>query len=164
MPRQLLASLAALALTASLAACATPPTVYAPAASNTSAGYRETRIESDRYRVVFRANPDLGRAEVEDLALRRAAELARQNGADWFRVVTRTTEQVGGTSGGGTSVGVGGSSGSRGSHVGVGIGINLTPDSRKYQTTLEVLLGHGPKPADENVYDAGAILNGAVSG
>jgi hypothetical protein len=152
---RLLIAAAALAL----AACATTPTVYGPAPAADAMGYREQRIETGRYRVSFRANADLKGPQVEDLALRRAAEIAQANGAAWFQVVSRFTEQVGGRAGGGTSLGLGGSTGSSGSGVGVGLGIDLSPDSRQYETTLEILLGQGAKPAgDGNVYDVASIL------
>jgi hypothetical protein len=146
-----------LALT--LAACSTAPTVYGPASTSSATGYRQTKIEDNRFRVSFRANPDLKAPQVEDMALRRSAELALENGREWFLVVNRFTELVGGASGGGTSVGVGGSSGSYGSSVGVGIGFDLTPDSRRYESTLEILLGSGAKPASPDAYDARAILS-----
>ena len=142
-----------------LVACSTAPTIYGPAATSSETGYRQTKIEDDRFRVSFRANPDLNAPQVEDMALRRSAEIALENGREWFLVVNRFTELVGGTSGGGTSVGVGGSSGSYGSSVGVGIGFDLTPDSRRYESTLEILLGNGAKPASPEAYDARAILS-----
>jgi hypothetical protein len=150
--------LLALLVPALFAACAATPTIYGPAASSTAAGWRDTRIEPDRFRVTFRANSDLKAPQVEDLALRRAAEIATQNGADWFRVVNRFTDQIGGSRGGGTSVGVGGSTGSYGSGVGVGVAIDLTPDRRQYESTLEVLLGRGEKPTDASVYSARDLL------
>jgi hypothetical protein len=121
-------------------------------------GWRATRIETDRYRVSFRANPDLKGPQVEDLALRRAAEITLQDGYEWFRVVTRNTELVGGRPNGGTSVGVGGSTGSFGSGLGVGVGFDLSPDTRKYETVMEILLGRGAKPADIDAYEARAVL------
>jgi hypothetical protein len=145
-------------LALAVAACASPPTIYHPAATVQDMGWRATKIENDRYRVSFRANPDLKAPQVEDMALRRAAEIAVNDGYQWFRVVSRNTEQVSGNRGGGTSVGVGGSSGSYGSSVGVGIGFDLSPDSRRYETTLEVLLGKGAKPDEANAYDARAVL------
>lgn len=148
--------LAALAFLA-LAACASTPTVYGPAARPSAAGYREQRIESDRYRITFRANADIRARGAEDYALKRAGEITLREGGDWFRIVTRSTEQVGGRSGGGTSVGVGGSSGSYGSSVGVGVGIDLSPDSRQWDATLEILVGKGPKSSDPDAYDARAV-------
>ncbi len=82
-----------------------------------------------------------------------------QDGYQWFRVVTRSTELVDGRRGGGTSVGVGGTSGSYGSGVGVGIGFDLSPDTRKYESSMEILLGKGPKPDDANAYDASSVMN-----
>lgn len=146
------------ALVCTLAACSTTPTVYAPAAGPEDIGYREQAIESGRYRVSFRANPDLDAAQTEDMAMRRAAELTLQQGGEWFRVVTRETERYGGRDNGGTSVGVGGSTGSYGSSVGVGIGFDLSPDSRRYVTTMEILIGQGPKPDEARAYDARSIL------
>jgi hypothetical protein len=93
------------------------------------------------------------------MALRRAAEITVADGYQWFRVVDRHTEQIGGRRNGGTSVGVGGSSGSYGSGVGVGLSFDLTPDSRKYETSMEILLGKGDKPGDPNAYDAQSILD-----
>lgn len=151
-------ALAAAILCLSMAACTTTPTVYGPAPTVEDTGYRSTRIETDRYRVSFRANADLKGPQVEDMALRRAAELAVADGYQWFRVVNRSTDQIGGRNKGGTSVGIGGSSGSYGSGVGVGIGFDLSPDTRRYETTMEILLGKGAKPDDANAYDAQAIL------
>ena len=156
-------ALAAVAFAVALAACSTAPTVYGPADTSSATGYRQTRIETDRYRVSFRANPDLKGPQVEDMALRRAAEITLQDGYQWFRVVNRSTEQVSGRPGGGTSVGVGGSTGSYGSGVGVGIGFDLSPDSRRYETTLEILLGRGAKPEGADAYDAQAILSRTAS-
>ena len=142
-----------------IAACSTAPTVYGPAATNSAVGYRQTKIEDDRYRVSFRANADLKAPQVEDMALRRAAEIALENGREWFLVVNRFTDLAGGSYGGsGTSVGVGGSSGSYGSSSGVGIGFSFSPDTRQYESTLEVLLGSGAKPSSPDAYDARAIL------
>jgi hypothetical protein len=142
----------------SIAACASTPTVYGPAIKASAPGYREQRIETERYRITFRANADLKGRGAEDNALRRAAEIARRDGYDWFRVVNRSTEQVGGREGGGTSLGVGGSSGRYGSSVGVGIGFDLSPDSRQWDSTLEILLGKGAKPPEPDAYDARSVL------
>lgn len=142
-----------------LAACATPATVYGPATAGDGTGYREQRIENDRYRVTFRANADLKPPQVEDMAMRRAAEITQQSGAQWFTVVTRSTDLVGGqNTPSGPSVGIGGSSGSYGSSMGVGLGFTFGSDTRQYETTMEILLGRGEKPASPNAYDAAQVL------
>ncbi len=157
--KRLLGTLALLAL----AACTSGPTRYIPALDGDDMGYREQRLEQERFRVTFRANPDLKGPQVEDMALRRAAELTIQNGYEWFHVVTRSTELAGGSyQQGGPTVGLGGSTGSYGSSVGLGLGFNLGGDSRQYQSTLEVLMGRGPKPSDPNAYDARSVLSRAM--
>ena len=154
--KRLLGTLVVLAL----AACTTAPTRYTPALANSDMGYREQRLEQERYRVTFRANADLKGPQVEDMALRRAAELTVQNGFQWFTVVTRNTELVNGSyRQSGPTVGVGGSTGSYGSSLGLGLGFNLGGDDRQYQSTLEVLMGHGAKPTDPNAYDAQQVLS-----
>lgn len=151
--------LAALSLGLALAACTSGPTRYIPAMDGDDMGYREQRLETERFRVSFRANPDLKGPQVEDMALRRAAELTVQNGYQWFHVVTRSTELVGGSyQKGGPTIGVGGSTGTYGSGLGVGLGFNFGGDSRQYQSTLEILMGRGQKPADPNAYDAQQVL------
>ena len=79
------------------------------------------QIESDRYRIVFRAGSDMSIRRAEDMALRRAAEVTLATGGEWFIVVSRDRDgndrdpvRVGG------SVGqTFGSRGYRGSSVGV---------------------------------------------
>ena len=143
-----------------LAACASAPTRYAPAANASEMGYREQRLEQERYRVSFRGNPDLKGPQVEDMALRRAAELTVQNGYQWFNVVSRYTDLADGSySPTGPTIGIGGSSGSFGSGIGIGVGFNFGGDSRQYEATLEILMGRGAKPADPSTYDAQQVLN-----
>lgn len=141
-----------------LTGCATPVTAYGPAADSNAIGYRDQQIEGDRFRVSFRADADLDAVQTEDMAMRRAAELTLQTGGDWFRVVQRDTERYSGRERGGTSVGIGGSTGSYGSSVGVGVGFDLSPDSRKYETVMEILVGENPKPDDARIYDAQTVL------
>jgi hypothetical protein len=142
--------------TLALSACATP-TVYQPAASARAVGFAETRIEADRYRVSFRGGGGAPVAQVQDYALLRAAELAIANGYDWFRVTDRFVEQVGGGSGGGPRVSLGGGSSSFGRRSSVGLGAGVGFDlsgGPQLAATLEILLGRGPAPRERDVYDA----------
>jgi hypothetical protein len=84
----------ALAITASLAACATA-TPYQPrmAAAQTSGGFSELRLEPDRYRVTFAGNSLTARETVERYLLYRAAELTLQQGYDWFETADRRTDR-----------------------------------------------------------------------
>ncbi len=153
--KRLLGALVILAL----AACTTAPTRYEPSLKGGDMGYREQRLEQERFRVTFRANADLKGPQVEDMALRRAAELTVQNGYQWFNVVTRNTYLADGSyTPSGPTVGLGGFTGSRGGGLGLGLGFNIGGDSRQYETTLEVLMGNGPKPSDPNTYDAQQVL------
>lgn len=88
MKRVLIAAASALALTA----CATA-TPYQPAGPYASSdGFRESRIESNRFRVSFAGNSLTSRDTVEMYLLFRAAELTLQNGYDWFAVADRDTD------------------------------------------------------------------------
>jgi len=148
-----------LAAALTLAACAAVgPAAYGPADKD-SFGYEDMRIESDRYRVVYRGSGGMPPELVEDYARRRAAELALANGYQWFRVVALDIE---GEERGGVGVGAGFGSGSYGrrSSVGVGVGGNLgTIGGQKYFTArMEVLMGSGEAPDDPGVYDAADVV------
>ncbi|HEU4430488.1 MAG TPA: hypothetical protein VFT98_17130 [Myxococcota bacterium] len=67
-------------------ACATE-TRYQPAEGPGDYGYREQRIESDRWRVAFRGNSMTELESVEQALLYRAAELTLEQGFAWFRIV-----------------------------------------------------------------------------
>ena len=84
----------ALALTAGLAACATP-TPYQPniPGQATSGGYSEVRLEPERWRVTFAGNSLTSRETVEAYLLFRSAELTVQQGYDWFEIVDRHTDR-----------------------------------------------------------------------
>lgn len=141
-----------------LAACATAVgTAYGPADSR-GYGYAETRIEADRYRITFAGDGATPPGAVEDYALLRAAELAVENGYDWFRVIGRSMDER--EKGG---VGIGAGLGGGGRNVGVGVGGNLgTVGAKKFYTAkLEALFGKGEKPADDSgaeVYDARSVI------
>lgn len=158
--RLLLAAFAA----ASLAACASPATtVYAPASITASGtGYEDIRIENDRWRVSFTGAGSASDAQVERLALRRAAELTLQNGFEWFEVVDRRTGREGRDR---SPVRVGGSVGrtwgSRGySGTGLGLGISLSPGQQAQRTvSLEIIAGSG-EPRPDRAYDAAQVARG----
>lgn len=147
--------IAAAALT--LAACATTPTVYQPAAGPRAVGYSEYRIEPGRYRVTFRGGPGAPPQQVMDYALVRAADLAIAEGYDWFRVADRFTEgrpdrgpRVG--------VGVGGADYGRRSGVSLGLGTSFNlGGGPSLASTIEVVMGRGERPRGLDTYDARAL-------
>lgn len=144
---------------AALAACTTP-TLYAPVAGSTASGFWEQRIETDRFRVSYRGGAGAPPAQVSDYALYRAAELTRDNGYDWFRVVSRFDEGVG-NRGPQFSLGTGSTSFGRRSSFGVGVGVGTSFDlggGPQLITNLEIKLGRGPRPPDPEVYGADEVI------
>lgn len=142
-----------------LGACATS-VPYGPATSDNAKGYSVQPIENNRFRVSYKDNTqELARSR----ALRRAAEVTLENGADWFQVVTAYSDTGELDGGGGSSVSIGGSSGSygRSSSVGVGIGLSLPlggGSSGPVVHVLEIITGSGERPDDANAYDANDVL------
>ena len=154
------AVLAALALTA----CATPqPTAYQAAAGPQAMGYSEFRIEPGRYRITFRGGPGAPPEQVSDYALLRAADLTIADGYDWFRVADRfmagqpdRSPQV--------SLGLGGGNYGWRSGASVGLGTSFSlGGGPSVASTLEVVMGKGPKPAGADVYDARGV-RGSIGG
>lgn len=148
-----------LSLAVALGACAAVgPTTYGPADSK-GFGYEESRIESNRYRIIYRGSGGMPPEQVEDFALKRAAEIAVANNYDWFRVIARdlTGEERGGL---GIGAGVGGGSYGRRSGVGVGVSGDLgTIGGQDYFTArIEVLMGSGETPEDGDYYDARSMI------
>ena len=72
-----------------VATCATP-TPYQR--DDTTGGYTEKLLESNRYRVSFRGNSLTSRETVETYLLFRAAELTVETGNDYFVMVERDTD------------------------------------------------------------------------
>lgn len=143
-----------------LAACATAVgTAYGPADSK-GYGYTQTRIEADRYRVAFAGDGATSPETVEDYAMLRAAELAVENGYDWFRVVGHTMDEA---EKGGVGVGAGFGTGSYGRRSGVSVGVGgdlgTVGGRRFYTSRLEVLMGKGDKPDDPAAYDARSLID-----
>jgi len=147
--------IAPLAAALALCACASAPTLYQPAAGPQSVGFSDVRIESDRYRVTFRGGPGAPPEQVSDYALLRAADLALEQGYDWFRVVDRSMGRIGRDNGPRLSIGTGSASYGRHSAVGVGLGTSFDlGGGPSLAQTIEVLMGKGPPPRDPDVYVA----------
>jgi len=147
----------ALIVAASLTACASTPTPYAPTNPD-GFGFREQRVESDRYIVTFSGNAWTPADQVADLALRRAADLTLSQGFDWFEIVGRTDGADARPSrGSGVHIGVGGASGSRGSSIGTSVGMSFPiggGSGGAASTALEIKMGSGERPTRPSVYDA----------
>lgn len=153
MNRLILATLAAL----SLAACATMPTLYQPAAGPQAVGYSDYRIEPGRYRITFRGGPGAPPEQVTDYALLRAADIALAEGYDWFRVSDRFLQ---GQPDRGPRLGVGVGGGDYGYRSGVSLGVGTTFNlggGPSVASTIEVMMGRGERPRGGDVYDARAL-------
>jgi hypothetical protein len=151
--------IAAAILALSLAGCASLAP-YGPQMRPGGQGFVEQRIEADRFRVTYNGVGAPG--PVADLALRRAAELTLAEGADWFEVTRRYVDGRPDSAGGvRPSVSIGAGSGRYGgwstSGVGVGVGLDLS-GPQPTSTTLEILIGRGPRPDRRDAYDAHEVL------
>lgn len=141
----LVISLGALALTA----CASPALpVYGPASVNPrGTGYEDVRIENDRWQVSYTAPASMPDSRLEELALRRAAELVITNNYDWFNVVYQTLDRDEGEDNpvrvrGGISQSFGAVSGTS-----VGIGVSVGQPRREDSVLrLEIIAGRGERP------------------
>ncbi|MEP1145067.1 MAG: hypothetical protein ABJH52_15215 [Henriciella sp.] len=146
-------AISALAL---VSACATS-VPYGPAAKDGAKGYSVLPIENNRFRITYKDNSmDLARSR----ALRRAAELTLEKGDDWFQIVSAYSD-TGELSGGGSSVSIGGASGSGGrSSVGVGLGVSLPlgGSSGPVEHVLEIVTAPGAKPDNPDAYNASEVL------
>lgn len=144
-------------LCAGVTACASGPTVYAPA-NGSDRGYSERQIEADRFRIRFDGGADVSFEELENLALRRAADLTLERGGDWFEIVSRSSDgdnerpvRVGGS--------VGQTFGSRRySGSSVGLGIQFNPGAGNKTIFLEILVRSGQRPDVPEAYEARDVL------
>lgn len=73
-----------------LAACASTPE-YVPADDPDDFGHYSTKLDDNRYRIVYNGGHSTGLNTTRDYALMRAAELTLRDGYDWFEVVDRET-------------------------------------------------------------------------
>lgn len=144
-PLGFITSLSALALTA----CASPDLpVYGPASVNPrGTGYEDVRIENDRWQVSYTAPASMPDTRLEELALRRAAELVVTNNFDWFNVVYQTLDRDEGEDNpvrvrGGISQSFGVVSGTS---VGLGISVGQPPREDSV-LRLEIIAGRGERP------------------
>ncbi len=147
-----------------LAACA-ESTPYQRAATPGSYGYSEQQIERNRFMVAFSGNSLTDRQAVETFLLYRAAELTREQGYDYFRLVRRDTDaerRITGTTGYRSRFDVF----YRYYHPHYGWygwrdpfwdDVNLREVTR-YQAMAEVQLGRGAPPDDADVFDAADVI------
>ncbi len=156
----------ALAAVTLLSGCATP-TPYQPAqnlaADGYHPGYSDTKLEDNRYRIVFAGNDTTPRETVENYLLYHAAEVTLSNGYDWFEVVKRASDAktrtvttydddpfFGGVSWRFYRRGFAG----WGAWGGFNDFDRDTMDFTRYQANAEIVLHKGAKPDTADAYDA----------
>jgi hypothetical protein len=167
MKRVWIAVAAALTLTA--CETATPYQPITAHTANTSGGFSEQQIEANRWKVAFAGNSLTARQTVERYLLFRSAQLTLNQGYDWFQAVdrhtNRKTDYVGDP---GPYPGWGPYWGFYRRGFGWGYGywgdpfwggpVDIEQISR-YTATVEILMGHGPKPANNpRAYDARSVV------
>lgn len=159
-----LAIMAAAALLAlSLAGCV-KPTPYKAVEDGSSYGYKDERLEENRYRITFSGNHLTDRSTVENYMLYRAAEITLAQGFDYFQIVTKETDAQTdyGYPGYGPSVFVFGGGGRGAFGWGVGSHHYYGPSNPQQWFTMvaNIVMRKGEKPADDtSAYDARAVLN-----
>lgn len=138
-----------------LASCV-GPTEYQPVGRGAE-GYAARQIADDRWRVSFAGNTVTPRATVEDYLLYRAAEIARDEGAAAFEVVTRETEANTTYLGAGAGIGFG--IGFHRRHFGAAaLPFEARPITR-YTAFAEIrLLDAETDATNADVYDAASVI------
>jgi len=175
MKRTMIALATVVALGGALAACETA-TPYQPLTpgSQVSGGYSDTQLEATRWRVTFHGNSLTSRETVENYLLYRSAELTVNKGYDWFEMVDRQTDKhtetyadpvgpIGPYGGWRPYWRFYGSWGWRDwdpywgdPFFADGIDVQTI---ESYEAEAEIVMGRGPKPADDpRAFDARAIL------
>ena len=146
-----------------LAACATGPSAYGPAAGN-DLGFKNTKLEKDRFRVSYTGrSPE----EARDFALLRAAQIALNEGYSHFKVINGSGYHNGGGSPVSTNIGVGvgrGWGGRTRTHTNVGVGIYdvaRAMEGSKATEEIEIILQNTGSQSGKypNVYEAQSVAD-----
>lgn len=143
-------------ITLALSACATP-TPY-QAGSDQINGYRDLKLQEQRYRVSFNGNSLTPRETVEIYLLYRAAELTLAQNMDYFLVQEQDTDTRSEYTGSGPSIGAGFAGGRRRSYS-LGFGASTISESNRYEAIAFISMKKGKAPEDNsNAYDAREII------
>lgn len=154
MKRIILSTIVAL----TLGGCATSQSAYGPADSYSDVGFRQTKIQQDRFRVSY-----TGRSleEARDYVLLRAAELTLNEGYSHFKIVNGGSSHNGSSNIGshvGVGIGNGGYRGSR-SRVNVGLGVHdvvRAVEGQKATENIEIIMQSSGGTAPD-IYDAKSV-------
>jgi hypothetical protein len=123
-------------------------TYYQPASSNEEPGYRDQKIEDNKYRISFVGNAVTPRETVELYLLYRAAELTTQNNFDYFVFSEHQVDAKTEVSGSSSAAGVYGygAYGRRGfPYYGMGMSSNISTQTH-YETVAYIKMQKGKAP------------------
>jgi hypothetical protein len=158
------AVIAAIGLGVALAGCETA-TPYQPLVTggDSPGGFTDQRLDADHFRVTFQGNTETSRERVENYMLYRAAELTVNSGYDWFDTTDRHTARDKQTYWDDWGPGPYGGFwhpywrywGPYGWGGWGGWGSTTTVE--KFQASVEITMGHGPKP-DPRALDAREVM------
>jgi len=165
---------ALIAIVLGLGACASTPK-YAPADSADDYGHYSSKLEENRYRIVYNGRPSTGPATTRDYALLHAAELTLREGYDWFEIVDRemATSHTRQPSAGLTyerayyverSCGLLSCSRSVYPTTGARMDVDSGRSQTKYSYVLEIVMGKGEMPEKGgNYYEAAPIATSLIA-
>jgi hypothetical protein len=165
---------AVIAVLPGLGACASTPK-YGPADSVDGYGHYSSKLEQNRYRIVYNGRPSTGPTTTRDYALLHAAELTLREGHDWFEVVDRemAASQTSQPSAGFTydrgyyverSCGLLACTRSTYPMTGGRMQVDSGRSQTKYSYVLEIVMGKGEMPEKGgNYYAAAAIASSLIA-
>jgi hypothetical protein len=146
--------------TLALAACASP-TPYR-AGDDEHPGYRDQKLQEQRYRVSFNGNSVTPRETVEIYLLYRAAELTLAQQMDYFVVQKQDTDTKSEYTGTGPAFSAG--FGRRRSFYSAGWGTSTVTESNRYEAIAYITMKKGKAPEDDpNAYDAREVTQNLES-
>lgn len=162
------ARIACLVIALFTGACASAPD-YVPADDIDDVGHYSTRLDDDRFRIVYNGRTSTHPDTTRDYALLRAAELTLGEGYDWFEVVDRETSAIR-RSRPSTSVrherayyverdcGLLACRQSVRPVTTTSVGFDSDRETRtRYSHALEIVMGMGSKPAGGQYYEADSV-------
>ena len=140
-----------------LSACATSsPQGYGPAYGS-DFGYKNTKIQNDRFRISYTSRDSY---ESRDFALLRAAEIADIEGYSHFKIIGGDRYDNGPNALIGSRVGIGSGFGGR-TNTRVDVGVNdvvRAVEGSKVTETIEIVLQNTGSKSDPTVYETQGVL------
>jgi len=143
-----------------LGACTSTPKGFGPAYGS-DFGYRNTKLQADRFRVSYTSRDAF---ESRDFALLRAAQIAKNEGYSHFKIIDGGTSDNGPNAliGSRVGVGLGGYRGRRHTNTHVDVGVHdvvRAIEGSKVTETIEVIMLSAGSKGDPSIFDAQGVIN-----